>query len=443
MHLNFTIPSSASLVNEIKTYDTMASVFQKAGDVLRGKSGNTNSQEDGASLTTILETAEDRGALTLLICDITEVMRKQQLSTFDPNETGCEESDLLAEEVDHSREADETQQARQGTLEKRNAELARREKEMNEESMVELKNASLDFFDDWRDNVILRVGEAINARKTAEDQSQHSKLETSTSNTEPSSAGLETDEHISKIDEVLRELYKPVKTSLRSLDQPKKILILHSMLLLMLSLEHYNAYSRTLLLYCTTSLGLSVKLLSEDEGRVAKGLLIAVKHMSADEETKKKAEENSTARKWKMGAAGVAGAALIGITGGLAAPFLAAGIGTVLGGIGLGATATAGLLGSLAGSSVLVGGLFGAYGARMSTQAMEKYTRDVEDFAFIPIRESSKDEAALHRLRVGIGISGWLRDSGDVILHGKLWMKVSRLLLYVLRSEHWKIWAIL
>ncbi|KAI0436338.1 DUF726-domain-containing protein [Xylaria telfairii] len=392
----------------------MASVFQRASDALRGKSGNTSNQEEGASLTTILETVEDRGALTLLICDITEAMRKQQLGTFDPNETGAEESDLLAAEADHSSEAD--QQARRDTLEKRNAELARREKEINEESMVELKNASLDFFDDWRDNVILRVGEAINARKTAEEQSQHSKPETATSNTESSSAGLETDEHTPKIDEVLRELYKPVKTSLRSLAQPKKILILHSMLLLVLSLEHYNAYSRTLLLYCTTSLGLSVKLLSEDEGRVAKGLLIAAKHMSADEETKKKAEENSMARKWKMGAAGVAGAALIGITGGLAAPFLAAGIGTVLGGIGLGATATAGLLGSLAGSSVLVGGLFGAYGARMSTQAMEKYTRDVEDFAFIPIRESVKDEATLHRLRVGIGISGWLRDSSDVIL---------------------------
>ncbi|KAI0182561.1 hypothetical protein EV127DRAFT_449263 [Xylaria flabelliformis] len=403
----------------------MASMFQKAGDALRGHSGNTNNEqeEDGASLTTILETAEDRGALTLLICDITEIMRQRLLSTFDPNETGNGESDLLATGDDQGGEAGETananQQTQQSTLEKQNAELAKREKEVNEESMVELKSSLLNFFDDWRDNVILRVGEAVNSRDAAENQSRHSKPETSKSNIESSSAGLKTDEHTAKIDEVLRELYLPVETSLRSLDQPKKILILHSMLLLMLSLEHYNAYSRILLLYCTTSLGLSVQVLSQDEGKVAKGLLMAAKHMSADEETKKKAEENSTARKWKMGAAGVAGAALIGITGGLAAPFLAAGIGTVLGGIGLGATATAGLLGSLAGSSVLVGGLFGAYGARMSTQAMEKYTRDVEDFAFIPTRHSSEDETALHRLRVGIGISGWLSDVNDVVLPWK------------------------
>ncbi|KAI0486783.1 DUF726-domain-containing protein [Xylaria cf. heliscus] len=406
----------------------MASMFQKAGDALRGRTGDTDSQEEGTSLTTILETVEDRGALTLLICDITEIMRKRLLDTFDPNEggseTGPEDSGLLAAEEDQNKEAAETanasQQLRQGTFQTRNAGLAKREKEINEESMVELKNASLNFFDDWRDSVILRVGEAINGRKAAEDQSQHPKTETSTSNIKPSSAGLKTDEQTTKIDEVLRELYKPVETSLRSLDQPKKILILHSILLFMLSLKHYNAYSRTLLLYCTTSFGLSVKVLSEEEGRVAKGLLMAAKHMSADEETKKKAEDNSMARMWKMGAAGVAGAALIGITGGLAAPFLAAGIGTVLGGIGLGATATAGLLGSLAGSSVLVGGLFGAYGARMSTQAMEKYTRDVEDFAFIPIRKSSKDEAAPHRLRVGIGISGWLTDANDVVLPWKV-----------------------
>ncbi|KAI0907051.1 hypothetical protein F4823DRAFT_37257 [Ustulina deusta] len=390
----------------------MASVFQKAGDTLRGKPTNTSNQEDGASLTAILETVQDRGAFTLLICDITELMRTRLLGIFDPDEGG------------QSKETDETSTSantnQQETLERQKAELAKREKELNEETTVELKNAALDFFDDWRDSVILRVGEAVNSRKAAKEQSQHSKPETSTSDSEPSSAGLKTDECDTKVDEVLREIYTPVKTSLRTLDEAKRTLILHSVLLLLLSLEHYNAYSRTLLLYCMTSLGLSARVLSEDERQVAKGLLAAAKHMSADEETRKRAEDNSMARKWKIGAAGVAGAALIGITGGLAAPLLAAGIGTVLGGIGLGATATAGLLGSLAGSSALVGGLFGAYSARMSTQAIEKYTRDVEDFAFIPIHKSGQDEAGLHRLRVGIGISGWLRDVDDVVLPWKV-----------------------
>ncbi|GAW21718.1 hypothetical protein ANO14919_112420 [Xylariales sp. No.14919] len=406
----------------------MASTFQKAGDTPRRKPRNTTNAEEGVSLTTILETAEDRGTLTLLICDITEIMRAQLLRTFDPNEVGPEELDSSVVQEDQSQEANETssgvdtkqQMQQQETLQRRKAELIKREREVNEESMVELKNASLNFFDDWRDSVILRVGAVVNSRKAAEEQAQHAKPEASTSDSMQSPVGLKIDEHDNKIDEVLREIYTPVNTSLRALDQSKRMLILHSVLLLLLSLEHYNAYSRTLLLYCTISLGLSVKVLSEDERRVASGLLAAAKQMSADEETKKRSEENSVGRKWKMGAAGIAGAALIGITGGLAAPFLATGIGTVLGGIGLGATATAGLLGSLAGSGVLVGGLFGAYGARMSSQAMEKYTRDVEDFAFIPIHKSSEDEASAHRLRVGIGISGWLRDADDVVLPWKV-----------------------
>ncbi|KAI0540841.1 hypothetical protein GGR58DRAFT_89884 [Xylaria digitata] len=406
----------------------MASVFQKAGDTLRGKPRDTNNQDDGTSLTTILENDEDRRALMLLICSITELMRARLLSIFDPNEAGPEELGSSITQEDKSKETDKAsisanarpQKQQQENIERQKAKLAKRERELNEESMVELKNAALSFFDDWRDSVILRVGAAVNSRKTAEEQSQHSKPDISTPGSRPSSVGLPTDEHDTKVDEVLRDAYTPVKTSLQTLDQSKRALVLHSVLLLILSLEHYNAYSRTLLLYCITSLSLSIKVLSEDERQVAKGLLAAVNQMSAGEETKKRAEENSLARKWKMGAAGVAGAALIGITGGLAAPFLTAGIGTVLGGLGLGATATAGLLGSLAGSSVLVGGLFGAYGARMSSQAMEKYTGDVEDFAFIPIQKYRNDEVDAHRLRVGIGISGWLRGVDDVVLPWKV-----------------------
>ena len=47
-----------------------------------------------------------------------------------------------------------------------------------------------------------------------------------------------------------------------------------------------------------------------------------------------KADDNQSSRKWKVGLASVAGAALIGVTGGLAAPLVAAGIGSVMGGLG-------------------------------------------------------------------------------------------------------------
>ncbi|KAI1328492.1 DUF726-domain-containing protein [Xylariaceae sp. FL0255] len=363
----------------------MASFFHHKSDT--APSGDAAAHQRDESLNTVLETAEDRGALTILICDITEIMRTQLLDTFDPSYTT---SDKNYNDESSKKKA-----------------LQAREKEVSEERMVHLKNSALAFFDDWRDSVIARVGEVINSRNTAEEKPK------SSSQGNSSSVEPEKDEQDGKIDEALHRLYPPVKTTLRQLDQVKRALVLQSLLLLMLSLQHYNAHSRTLLVHITTSLGLPIKILSQEERKVAQGLLEAAKHMSADKETKKRADENQTARRWKMGVAGVAGAALIGVTGGLAAPFLAAGVGTVLGGIGLGATATAGLLGSLAGSSVLVGGLFGAYGARMSSKAMEKYTRDVRDFAFIPTSEKNNVEA--HRLRVAIGVSGWLREEQDVV----------------------------
>lgn len=47
--------------------------------------------------------------------------------------------------------------------------------------------------------------------------------------------------------------------------------------------------------------------------------------------------------------------------------------------------------------------------------AVEQYTRDVEDFAFVPIYKSGESEIEARRLRVAIGISGWLGDEDDVV----------------------------
>lgn len=399
-------------------------MFHKAGNFLGG--GNDNKtrkqEEEGESLTTVLETNEDRSALTILISDVTELMRKRLVDTFDPKETGNQEDRFatLTKDDDGPVDAnrlgdDEKSKEMQKILEKQKVDLAKLEKEVSEEKMVTLKTSALEFFDDWRDSVLIRVGEVVNSRKTAENQSKQAKPELTRSDDEPVLEGIDANEQDERSAEALLKLYPPVETALRKLAKEKKILILHSVLLLLLSLEHYNAYSRGLLLGLTTSLGLSATVLSEDEKKVARGLLSAAEKMSADDETKKRAEDNRTARRWKMGVAGVAGAALIGITGGLAAPLLASGLGTVLGGIGLGATATAGYLGALAGSGVLVGSLFGAYGAKMTSKAMEKYTRDVEDFAFVPIQKPGESEIDARRLRIAIGISGWLGEKDDVV----------------------------
>ena len=80
-------------------------------------------------------------------------------------------------------------------------------------------------------------------------------------------------------------------------------------------------------------------------------------------------------------------------------------------------------LGSVAGSTYLVGALFGAYGGSMTGQMMDNLSREVEDFAFLPVHGRRKEfedesEAAAEedrRLRVTIGITGWLTEKEEIV----------------------------
>ncbi len=386
-------------------------------------------KSDEQSLSTILDPGQ-RSELTLLLASATSSMRKVIEVTFDPSQT--EAPDFMGEMTGLSDEEKimnpniDTASVDVEAYDKQRKEHEKRVKEISAPKMKELKDASLKFFDEWRESVIQRVGEVVNSKETAVKQQEQAKPNTAEPKTKKISSETEQEEHVAT---ALYELYPPISTSLESLPEEKRTLILHSTLLLLLSLEHYIAHSRVLLLYVTSSLKLPVSVLAEDETRIAKGLLEAAKHMSGDEETRKKAEENKDSRKWKVGLATVAGAAIVGVTGGLAAPLVAAGIGGVMGGLGLGATAAAGYLGTLAGSTVLVGGLFGAYGGRMTGQMMDNYAREVEDFAFIPVRgvhkkyEEEKDEKEAakdaakedRRLRVTIGITGWLTEKEEIV----------------------------
>lgn len=378
-------------------------------------------EEEGESLTTILTTADDRANLTILVAGCMEQMRQSIVDVFDATQTG-KKSDLVADTPDS--QAALNPNADPGTVDvaqqdKLRKELEQREKELNSSKFKDLKSAALEHFDEWNNNVIQRIGEVVNSKEEAtkhKEQAEPKEIK-SPEGAAPPMKYVEPSEYEESIDKTLLELYPPIKNSLRNFEEGKRALILHSLLLLLLSLEHYHAHSRVLLLHLTTSLGLSIKYLGGDEAKVARGLLEAAENMSAEDETKKRQEENKGMRKWKVGLAAAAGATLIGVTGGLAAPLLAAGVGSVMGGLGLGATAAAGYLGTLAGSGVLVGSLFGAYGGRMTGKMMDQYAREVEDFAFVPVRSQHKPrkiEKEFRRLRVGIGISGWLTDQGQV-----------------------------
>lgn len=217
--------------------------------------------------------------------------------------------------------------------------------------------------------------------------------------------------------------YPPSPTSLSVLPLAKRKLILHTMLLLVLGLESYSAYSRLLLLNMASSLHVSLRAFQTDEIRVARALGGSAAEINTEEILKERAEQNKTSRRVKVGLAGIAGAALIGVTGGLAAPLVAAGIGSVLGGIGLGTSAAAGLLGTMAESGLIVGSLFGIYGARQTAKTMDSYAKDIQDFALLPLHGEHQEEymdakqivPQDRRLRLVIGLSGWLTQKEDVI----------------------------
>jgi hypothetical protein len=386
------------------------------------------SEKDGEDLTTILDKSQ-RADLTLLITNVSESMRQLLIDNFDASAgldkgllnvgTGKTDEEKLMNAPADPATVDVGSYDRERKL------LEQYEKDVASAKMKALKKDALKAYDEWRENVLQRVGQVVNSQDTAQQQLKGSKSDSARPQA-PQTSGRVTKEAPPYAKIKFRDLFAPTKTPLTKMDMEKRTLVLHSILLLLLSLEHYNAPSRILLLNLTSSLKLPLKTFEQDEYTTAKGLLEAAKEMTASEEAKKRAEENKESRKWKVGLASVAGAAIIGVTGGLAAPMVAAGVASVMGGLGLGATAAAGYLGSVAGSTVLVGGLFGAYGGRMTGQMMDNYAREVEDFEFLPVHSGNKtsedekegaEQASHHdhKLRVTICISGWLTEKEEVV----------------------------
>ncbi|KAL2066400.1 hypothetical protein VTL71DRAFT_2471 [Oculimacula yallundae] len=227
---------------------------------------------------------------------------------------------------------------------------------------------------------------------------------------------------------LLQSLYHPIPTRLTTISKEDRTCVVSCMVLLLLSLGHYSAHSRVLLCYLTSAFALPMSVLTKEETEIAQTLLLASKVLTADAETKKRQAENASSRRWKVGLASVAGAAVIGITGGLAAPIVAGAIGGIMGGVGLGGVAS--FLGIFAMNGALVGSLFGAFGGKMTGEMVDNYAKEVSDFKFLPLASEwgeygTKEEAETEgrRLRVTIGVNGWLNDKDDVV---KPWRVLGR-----------------
>ncbi|XP_041377714.1 transmembrane and coiled-coil domain-containing protein 4-like isoform X1 [Gigantopelta aegis] len=122
------------------------------------------------------------------------------------------------------------------------------------------------------------------------------------------------------------------------------------------------------------------------------------------------AEKNKEQRKSKakrialIGLATVGGGALIGLTGGLAAPLVAVGAGAIIGGAG------AAVLGSTAGVAI-IGSLFGAAGAGLAGYKMKRRMGEIEEFEFEQLPcDQCPDMYPSKQLHITIAVTGWVTD---------------------------------
>jgi hypothetical protein len=424
----------------------MFSSFSSGNASGPAQKGQPSNKDD--SMSGILPSPRQKIELARLVLFCTDAMKKDLLSTFEVSESvETRPSKTIFQEdfVDVKETNEEIASKRRLSINVAYSQQQRREhlQELESSNLQGLKRAATTHFEAWRARVLRRVCSVLGvtpdqvkrARKEYVEVQRRGSTYSTKKDTHDWAVNkcrvLPTDESetifIAWTD--FRE-YSTASTSLTGLEEPNRQTILNACLSLLLSLESYSAHSRILMLHLATSLNIEREALVNLENRMARSLVQAAAHLESEEYKQKEAANNATSNKWKVGLATVAGAALIGVTGGLAAPFLAAGIGSVFGALGLGAVS--GLLGVLAGNTVLIAGLFGAYGAKMTGKMVEELSKDVEDFKFIPVRVLSSDEeqnlppnhdhsknydkidAERQTLRVAIGVPGSMVSDIDI-----------------------------
>ncbi|KAL7620450.1 hypothetical protein AAE478_009445 [Parahypoxylon ruwenzoriense] len=331
-------------------------------------------------------------------------------------------------------------------------------------ALMRLRKAALLHFDSWRDETLGKLKEVaakpddqkvIDARRKRAEQLSARVREMPTAgedllsfgdepmSSQGSSALLSPPPPMTTLAD-FQNLYHPIPTRLTTIPMEDRKELLSATLILLLSIGNYSAYSRTLMCYLSSALEVPPKFLDSEETEIATTMVEAAQKadaekqgggMSAEAEAQKRREEGQVGRFWKVGLASVAGAALIGVTGGLAAPAVAGVIGGLMGSVGLGGLAS--FLGIFWMNGALVGTIFGAFGAKMTGEIIDQYAKEVEDFKFLPLREewgkewsnkgkgkgkgqgrgnnnNESNSARARRLRVTIGINGWLTAEEEV-----------------------------
>ncbi|KAK7406775.1 hypothetical protein VNO78_08406 [Psophocarpus tetragonolobus] len=213
---------------------------------------------------------------------------------------------------------------------------------------------------------------------------------------------------------------------------PRKVTVLYELLSACLSdlgennnkysrrRKGYDARHRVTLRLLATWLDIKWEKMEAIETIVASSAMAFIKEQESSKEETQSKEGNWA--KWKRGAiiggAALTGGTLMAITGGLAAPAIAAGLGAlaptlgtlipVIGASGFAAAASA--AGTVAGS-VAVAASFGAAGAGLTGSKMARRVGDVDEFEFKVIGENHNQG----RLGVEILVSGFVFEDEDFI----------------------------
>ncbi|XP_063798213.1 transmembrane and coiled-coil domain-containing protein 4 isoform X1 [Pseudophryne corroboree] len=159
---------------------------------------------------------------------------------------------------------------------------------------------------------------------------------------------------------------------------------------------YYDARSRVLISHVSWLLRVPPETMEVSE----ESLMQSLKHYtdepseSIQASRRKKELRKKIKRYLLIGLATVGGGTVIGLTGGLAAPLVAAGAATIIGSAG------AAVLGSTAGIAIMAS-LFGAAGAGLTGYKMKKRVGAIEEFEFLPLTGG-------RQLHICIAITGWL-----------------------------------
>ncbi|WPG97966.1 Hypothetical protein R9X50_00074900 [Acrodontium crateriforme] len=326
-----------------------------------------------ASINQVLSTPALRTDLVTLVALISDSMRRDIVASFSPlhtsNAASGETSDILIEFSEES------------VIQKRLSQnVQRQDSVLNRPETQHLRRIALKHFDKWQIDVLRRITEALSVtpdaiRKARAGAKARAEV-TAKAKRDPECdqwAGMSenAEEHIDDMEHHECIIPAGFEFDVLKLTKDEWTVVLDSVLLLLISVQHFSAYSRVLISRVTRLFQLPASTLVEHESKVAEGLLdSAATQLTTDASTQRQASNQAISR---------------GVIGALVAPILAGSLGTLMGDIGHGAIAS--LLGPLATNAVLVGVLFGAYSGMMTVNIMSKSAGEIKDFKFLPLAD--------------------------------------------------------